>query len=300
MRTTNGTPREGADTLCPMAGKRISTRELTDDEIEDRLVAALHQRSDSVTEGDMVVASGLPPDQVSAGLRRLAIEYRCRLAVQNDGQILYRFDPRLIRRSARPWARTRAVAHKLWAWFTGAFKVLTGLVLLFYVGLFVLVVLVLTEFNGTSFDGESLKALARPHPFRRAYDWMRARARTTVQRCQKVFGFIFGPSTNKADEFASQKELLAFVRSHGGVVTPAEIIAQTGWPSQTADQESTLLVARYGGDVEVDAGQMLFTFRELMSTGDGEPGLRCPPPCWQSCRWMSPATRPERTWLWWA
>jgi hypothetical protein len=96
-----------------------------------------------------------------------------------------------------------------------------------------------------------------------------------------VFAFIFGPPVEKKDEFADQRDLLAFVRARAGVVTPAEIIAQTGWPSQIADQESTLLVARYGGDVEVEDGQMLFTFRELAPTADTRQDSACPPPCWE-------------------
>lgn len=100
-------------------------------------------------------------------------------------------------------------------------------------------------------------------------------------RCQKAFGFIFGPPPGRTDELADERELLAFVRARAGVITPAEIVAQTGWPSTVADQESTRLVARYGGDVEVESGQMLFTFRDLVATGEAASTGACPAPCWK-------------------
>jgi hypothetical protein len=260
-----------------MAEEHISTRELTDDEIEDRLVAALRQRKGEVTEADLVVASGLPPHQVAAGLRRLMVEYVSHLAVTSDGGILYRFDPRLIRRSARPWAHAKALGRAAWGLFSLLFKVMTGLVLLVYVGIFVLLLLLVLNVDVISLDGGMWTSLRKPQRLKRAWAALRGGTIAVASRCQTVFRFIFGPPTSKPDEFADERALLAFVRVRQGIVTPAEIIAQTGWPSKVADQESTRLVARYGGDVEVEGGEMLFVFRDL---AEPEANAECPPPCW--------------------
>lgn len=268
-----------------MADERITTRELTDHEIEDRLLDVLRDRNAEVTEADMVVSSGLPPHQVSAGLRRLAVEYVSRLAVTSDGQVLYRFDPGLVRRSARPWARTRALGRGAWAVFALAFKILTGLVLLVYVGLFVLLLLLVLNIDVISIDGQFLRSLRAPHRLKRAWAWLSGISLWTANRCRKVFAFIFGPPARKPDEFQDERELLAFTRAQSGIVSPAEVVAQTGWPSDLADQESTRLVARYGGDVDIEDGQVLFTFRDLMATAAPEAGAKaattCPPPCWE-------------------
>jgi hypothetical protein len=255
---------------------KITTRELTDDELEDRLVAALRGRKGQVTEADLVVASGLAPQQVGPGLRRLLVQYRSNLAVTADGQLLYRFDPQLVRRDARPWAFLRSALRAAWRAFALCFKVLTGFVLLVYLGLFVLLLLLVCGADVLTFADEAVGALKKPDRLGRLWGALRG----TVDFACKVFAFIFGPSERRPDEFADERELLAFVRAREGVIAPAEIIAQTGWPSSMADQESTRLVARYGGDVEIENGQVLYTFAELMAST--QPDLdTCPPPCWE-------------------
>jgi hypothetical protein len=262
-----------------MLDQRISTRELDDDEIEDRLLAALRQRPGDVTEADLVVASGLPPHQVAAGLRRLMVEYVSHLAVTSEGGIVYRFAPRLVRRNARPWARSKALARAGWHLFAFLFKVLTGLVLLVYLGVFLLLLLLVLNVDIITLDRGMLDSLRKPHRLKRAWLALRHGFVAVASPCQKVFRFIFGPPTIKPDEFADEQALLALVRACNGVITPAEIIAQTGWPSTVVDQESTRLLARYGGDVEVEDGEMLFSFRELVAPTPSAP--EAPPPCWE-------------------
>ena len=127
-----------------MTEPTIIDRELADDEVEDRLVAALRARKGEVTESDLVVASGVPPHQVAMVLRRLLLEYRSHVAVTQDGQLLYRFDPALVRRSARPGAFVHAVGRGAWRLFQVWFKVLTGLVLLIYVVAFALMLMLIS------------------------------------------------------------------------------------------------------------------------------------------------------------
>jgi len=253
---------------------------LSDDEIEDRLLAAMRGREGPITESDLVVASGLAPHQVGPGLRRLLVQYRSSLAVTADGQLLYRFDPQLVRRDARPWTFLKSTLRAAWWAFSLCFKVLTGLVLLVYVSIFVLLLLLVLGADALTFSDEAVDALKEPHRLRRLGQSIVGAFNGTIRFACNVFNFIFGPPEEKPDEFAEERELLAFVRAREGVITPAEIIAQTGWPSAIVDQESTRLVARYGGDVEIENGQALYTFADLMASAQAD-AAACPQPCWE-------------------
>jgi hypothetical protein len=260
--------------------ERITTRDLSDDEIEDRLLAALRGRDGRGSEADLVVDSGLAPEHVGPGLRRLLIEYRSHLDVQGDGTLIYRFDPGFVRRSARPGVVLRTALQVLWGVFVVAFKVMTGLVLLGYVGIFALLFLLfLAGARILAVFRLALDSVSEPNRLQRARDFVSSTSRDAASLAQKIFAFTFGPPQRPADEFADERYLLAYVRAQKGVLSPDEIIAQTGWTTEVADQESTRLVARYGGDVEIVDGQAVYVFPDLMG-GDGTE-TPCPPPCWE-------------------
>jgi hypothetical protein len=265
-----------------VADERITTRELSDDEIEDRLVASLRLCKGQGFEADLVVASGLAPHQVGPGLRRLLAEYRSHVAVTSDGMLLYRFDPRFVRRSARPGVVLRTAGLVAWGVFVVAFKAMAGLVLLGYVGIFaLLMIVVLAGSRIFELGSPALEAAAKPNRLRRAFEFVSTEVREKVALAREVFAFVFGPATEAADELADERDLLAFVRARQGVISPSEIIAQTGWSADVADQESTRLVARYGGDVEIEDGRAVFTFPDLMTNAGAAPVSPCPPPCWE-------------------
>lgn len=265
-----------------VADQRITTRELSDDEIEERLIASLRLCKGQGFEADLVVASGLAPHQVGPGLRRLLIEYRSHVAATSDGRLLYRFDPQFVRRSANPGVVLRTAGLVAWGVFVVAFKAMTGLVLLGYVGVFaLLMVVVLAGSRIFELGGPALESAVKPNRLRRAWEFVSTEVQEKVRLAREVFAFTFGPPAPANDEFADERDLLAFIRARQGVISPSEIIAQTGWPADVADQESTRLVARYGGDVEIEDGRAVFTFPDLMTNTGGAQVSPCPPPCWE-------------------
>jgi hypothetical protein len=217
----------------------------------------------------------LPPHVVEPALRRLLVEFRSSLAVTADGELLYRFDPLFVRRSDK----LRAFLSTLATVLVVTFKVITGVVLILYVGVFV--ALAIPEVGLPQIIRASILGLRQPHRLRRIRSFAALVLAKTVSLAQKVFAFIFGPSLPTPDEFADEKDLLAFLRANKGVIAQSEILMQTGWPSEVADQESTRLVARYGGDVEMDEGQLLYVFRELGATAETCANEAYPPPCWE-------------------
>ncbi len=109
----------------------------------------------------------------------------------------------------------------------------------------------------------------------------------------KVFSFVFGREEGERDKLFTERELLAYIRSVGGVVSPTELATRTGWSLHAAEKQSTRLIAAYGGDVEVsEDGQVLYVFPELMSSAGGPISVdtRPAPPIWERVELEEPLT----------
>ena len=109
---------------------------------------------------------------------------------------------------------------------------------------------------------------------------------------KKVFAFVFGREEEERDELFTEKQLLAYIRSAGGVVSPTELAVHTGWSVSAAEKQSTRLIAEYGGDVDVtEDGQILYIFPELMATAGGPAAETRPAPLiWEHYEWPQPLT----------
>jgi hypothetical protein len=80
-----------------------------------------------------------------------------------------------------------------------------------------------------------------------------------------VFDFVFGPKRPATDPKEMEKQLVAFVRSHKGRLTAAELSALTGLSLAASEEEMTRLLVEYNGDVEVaEDGTLLYVFDDLM------------------------------------
>lgn len=270
-----------------MAEAQISTRELPDNELEERLVRAVRARGGKVTEADIVVESGVPPHQVGPGLRAMLAQYRSHISVTDDGDLLYEFERSLARRDAVPWAGVKAVGRALWRGFRAVYKVAIAVVLVGYVVVFValLVAALLARSGSNSSDSEGRSSsgdggfgfggfdsflfwgFGWGQPSRRQRALFSRTRRPSVPFYKKVFQFVFGPEKPRNDDLADERGLLAWIRTQGGVISPTELAARTGWSLNAAEQESTKLLARYGGDVEVtEDGRMLYTFSDIVKT----------------------------------
>src|ERR1700761_9337436 len=95
-----------------------------DPRAKDTLLDALKQRARGqtalvkLTRADAVALTGLPNEQAEPALKSLVGTYRSHLAVTDDGELVYEFDPTLERRDKVPLSeRLRAAGQVAWKGF---------------------------------------------------------------------------------------------------------------------------------------------------------------------------------------
>lgn len=144
-----------------------------------------------------------------------------------------------------------------------------------------------------STSNSQLNALQRYESSRWATDEGERTAAIKLPFHKKVFAFVFGREEQERDELFTEKQLLAYIRSVGGVVSPTDLAARTGWSVRAAEKRSTRLIAEYGGDVEVtDEGEILYVFPELMATAgsDSADDVQPAPLIWHHYETRQPLT----------
>jgi len=123
------------------------------EELERALVRALRARKGRATLGDLVRDTGLPSLKTEAALRSMLSLYESHLAVDEDGELLYLFEAKLVRRQKRGLASSlRGFGRAAYKAFVVAFKVATMVILITYVLTFC--VLIIAAFVAMLFVGE--------------------------------------------------------------------------------------------------------------------------------------------------
>lgn len=273
---------------------QTQTKVTVDDPRAQRLLLdALKQKSRGRTElvkltrADAVALTGMPSEQAEPALKSLVKTYRSHLAVTDEGELVYEFDPSLERRDKVPLAeRMRAAGQVAWRGFTFAFKIWIVVTLVVYVVAFVAMMLTLM-FSKQGDDRDDRRGggglpwiwfwlmpdLAPPGYRQNRYGRAIRRDKPQKRFYQSVFDFVFGPKVAAVDPRAADKRLVAFLREHKGRVTAAELSALTGASLTAAEEELTRLMVEYDGEVEVgDDGTLLYVFEELLpsATAAGE------------------------------
>jgi hypothetical protein len=232
-----------------------------------------------VTRGDAVALTGMPSEQADPALKSLLKTYRSHLAVTDEGELVYAFDPSFERRDRVPLAeRLRAAGAAAWKGFSFLFKIWIVVTLVAYVVAFVAMMIGLTVM-GRSDDRNDRRGgggfgfpwiwywmmpdLAPRDPYYQRYQ--RQRRGPQKRFYQSVFDFVFGPKGLPADPKEMEKRLIGFLREHKGRVTASELSALTGLPLDGADEELTRLMAEYNGEVEIaEDGTLIYVFEDLM------------------------------------
>lgn len=270
------------------------------------ILAALRRLKGTATVGDVVAATGLPGDDVRAGLKGLLESRRGHLAVTDSGELLYAFHPRLIERDAEPLlSRLRRGA---WSLFKKGFRVwIVGMLVVYFVVLLALVIAAIFAQQRGGGDrrgggwgggrgghghfsfgdfwlwywlmGRDWRP-GRPYYGRR---WERTLGkREKVPFYKKVFAFVFGPDRPEPTAVDRDRELLGLVRAGRGVVSTAELVQQTALPVPEAEEEMGRLLASYAGEPVVSpSGELVYAFPELMRSAHGQVRERTPAPAWQ-------------------
>ncbi len=118
-------------------------KRLTEFETEDRILESLRRRDGVATAGDVAADTGLGLEETEQVMRQMLQYYRSHLDVDDDGNLLYRFDPKFKRRGDQPGLWWHRFKKKTWAMATMAFK---GWIMVMLVGYTVAFVALLLAF----------------------------------------------------------------------------------------------------------------------------------------------------------
>jgi hypothetical protein len=258
-----------------------------DDKAERLLFDALKQRARGRTElvkltrADAVALTGMPAATAEPALKSLVKSYRSHLAVTDEGELVYEFDPSLERRDKVPLGdKLAAVGQAAWRGFQFLFKIWIVATLIIYVVAFVAMMISLMvakqsdrddRRGGDGFGFPWIWFWLMPDLAPRGYYHdrygrpLQARPKPAKRFYQSVFDFVFGPKGKPVDPRQQDKLFLAFLRQHKGRVTATELSALTGLSLADADEELTRLMVEYDGEVEVAAdGSLLYVFDEVL------------------------------------
>jgi hypothetical protein len=229
-----------------------------------------------VSRADAVALTGMPSEQAEPALKSLAGTYRSHLAVTDEGELVYAFDPGFERRDRVSLAeRARAAGQLAWRGFSFLFKIWIAVTMVAYVVAFAAMLIGLSvmgrssdrDDDGGHFHFPWIWWWLMPDLAPRHDHYGRPLRRRGPQKrfYQSVFDFVFGPKRLPRDPKELEKRLVGFLRVHKGRITATELSALSGLPLALAEEELTRLMAEYDGEVEVtDDGTLLYVFEDLM------------------------------------
>ena len=278
---------------------------------------ALRRLKGRATVGDVAAATGLAANRAETALRELLEMHRGHLEVGERGDLVYSFDPRLIRRDAVPfWTRVR---ERAWSVFKAGFKIWIVAMLVIYFLVFVALMIAALLANnrdgdGGGFGGGERRGGRHVHfpnfwlwymiwspnwGWGRPYygDRYGRRPSRRGERPQgppfykKVFAFVFGPDRPEVRPERRDREFLRFIRARRGAVSAADLVQATGLPMEEAESELARLMAAHDGDVEVtEDGTLVYVFPSLMVSAHGEVREREIPVAWRRLEPKLPLT----------
>jgi hypothetical protein len=256
-----------------------------------RILDAITAAGGTVTSADVVARTGLPPHEAERLLNKLVAQYQSDLDVDEDGTLLYRFDPALAARpdivAADRKRRRRAALKRA---LRKAFQVWTVAMVIIYTIVFAVLLIVAASRGGgnMNLDGRgnsrsrrrhgsgngwlwflighnlSYSSVRRQRDFSRKVDADIARGNDPYRLDQgeaaeeakpgvldRVWFFLFGARGIERNPLEQEKELITYVRAKKGLITNADLIALLGCTYDEADRIGTRLVATYGGELEL-------------------------------------------------
>lgn len=272
------------------------------------VLGAIKKSRGRVTVGDVVSATGMPRAETEATLRKLLETRRGHLEVGETGTLVYRFDPKLLKRDDEPLLSR--MATRSWAAFREAFKVWIVLMLVVYFVVFV-VLLIAAFVASQSKGGDRSRGRGfglghrrgggfpgfwfwyffwrpgwgwrRPYYGRRwEQRYGRAQGEEKVPFVKRVFAFVFGPDVPHPTQLQKDRSVVRLIRARRGVLNATELVQHTGLPLHQAEEEMGRIMGAYDGDVRVTPdGGMVYIFPELMVSAGGRVSEKEPDPSWR-------------------
>ncbi|MDT8340688.1 MAG: hypothetical protein RQ751_04175 [Longimicrobiales bacterium] len=279
---------------------------------------ALRRFGGRATLGDVATATGLPGARAESALRSLLEMHRGHLEVGERGDLVYRFEPSLIRRDAVPL--TTRLREGAWAIFKAAFKIWIVTMLVVYFLVFLALMIAALLANNRDGEGGGLGrgegrrgghmhfpnfwlwyliwspnwGWGRPYYGDRYGRPTRGRRGERPQGppfYKKVFAFVFGPDRPERDPEHRDRELLRFIRAREGAVSAADLVQATGMSLEEAESELARLMAAHDGEVEVsEEGTLVYLFPGVMVSAAGPVPQRDVPAAWRRLEPRLPVT----------
>ena len=269
-------------------------------EVRAKLLRALRAATKDYTNADLARATGLPLAQIGAEMPAISDEYRGRLKVSEQGDLLYSF-PQGFKSRYKGFGpslkRIFASAKKSAATVGKAlFKVWILVTLFGYFFLFIALALV-ALFGSVAMQGSGSRdrndrrgggglgglwlttslfdSLIRLWFYSELFKGADARARNSFGYARRerhplhkaVFSHVFGDGDPNADwDSVLKRAFVAFAQSHKGVITMPEFMAISGLRPQDAQDHITRFCVEFEGRPEVsESGAIYFFFPALLA-----------------------------------
>jgi hypothetical protein len=281
-----------------------------------------------LTVADAAAKTGLPMRDAESGLKWLSSEYRGRLRVTSEGDLVHVFPFGF----AKPWegadTRRRAV-HAVGRTLAGALRFVVrawvAIVLVGYAAVFLALIVAMAfarqgndsrrndDVPGGELGYVFLRVLSDAlfwtfHPwspvsvyaYPRQGGWGAPASRGYGARSgepklplyERVNRFFFGPTSPEPDPLETERRVVTAIRAGKGRIGLADVMRVTGLPRELADPLMSKLMLDYEGDVGVSQdGGIFYTFAALRKTADGREGTVAePPPAWTRAKPVPPLT----------
>ncbi|MDR1418921.1 MAG: hypothetical protein LBI86_00940 [Treponema sp.] len=288
----------------PGTGKEKAYREATG------ALRRLFRRDRGVTAADLAAATAIPLSMAREILPLAADEYGGRLEVTESGEILYSF-PRGFTSRYRGFRAVfsrglEKAAACLFAVFSWLFKIWIMVMLVGYFALFMLIALASLVLSaaaarssnsnsrsgrdgGAFFAGSLFNLVIRlwfyselTRPRERGRYGARAsygeasrsgKAEAGQPLHRRIFAFVFGEEDpNRGWASREKKSVIAYLRSHSGIMALPEFMALTGLSPDRAEEEILAFCREFGGMPEASpGGTVIYRFDEIL-TGKGSAG----------------------------
>ena len=278
------------------------------EKVEAQVVTYLKTARGSSTVADMIAGTGLPKYQVEQAAKAALDENAGRLKVTESGELLYYFPDgmRSTVRGAGPslrrfWkrfvsiaARVLSLLFKIWivAMLVGYFVAFVALIVLAIVASFAasaagnnnsrgrnrggglgggfLMLRLLDLLLRMWFEAENFDRRRGTSFFKGASNSRKPRDPNGRAFYKSVFGFVFGDEDpNKGWDEMERRHIIAYIRSHKGVITLEELMALSGREPDRANALMNRILLEFEGEPGVtENGTVIYTFAELMRTTD--------------------------------
>jgi hypothetical protein len=261
-------------------------------------IYALRKLGGRATVGDIAAATGVQRDRAELTLKSLLEDLRGHVAVGEQGDLVFEFDRRMVRRDHESWwSRFKRGARRI---LGVAFKAWIVLMLVVYFVVFVALVIaaLVAMMSGDRRGGGSRRGPRMRIPtfwlwylfWTNDWRWGRpyyghrweSRRQQKVPFYKKVFAFVFGPDRPVLTREDRDREKIELIRARRGVLTEAELVEFTGLPAADATEEMARLMGGWAGDAQVTPdGVVIYTFPELLKSAHGRVRAREPEPAWR-------------------